>query len=725
MPETESAPSGETRRRARRGNGPPPQGRDAWTVGAFVVERGSPLPFGATEVHESINFALFSRHAQSVDLVLYWEEEAAPVAEIPLNPYLNRTGDVWHILVRRLDPAVRYGWRIDGPHKPSEGHRYDATRILVDPYARALTGGAQWGQPDIPRQGNAPDAPQASCLRRCCLAPVDFDWEGDCPPRIPMEDTIIYELHVRGYTVHPSAGVRHPGTFLGLTEKIPYFEELGITAVELMPVFEFDENENLRHHPRTGEILRNFWGYSPIAFFAPKASYAADGRQGHQVNEFREMVKRFHAAGIEVFLDVVFNHTAEGHEKGPTLSFRGIDNSIYYLLDEKGRYRNFSGCGNTLNCNHPLIQTMILDCLHYWVAHMHVDGFRFDLASILGRGPDGTMLANPPLLERIALDPILADTKIIAEAWDAAGLNQVGTFPAFGRWAEWNGYFRDDVRLFWKGADGFVSKLASRICGSKDLYEKAGRRPTHSINFVTAHDGFTLADLVAYNEKHNDDNGEKNIDGEIYNHSMNFGAEGPTDDAHINAQRRRQMKNFIVTLLISQGVPMLLGGDEFCRTQQGNNNAYCQDNEISWVDWQLAGAHDEMLRFVREMIAFRQRHHGLRRNHFLAGGSDIDWHGEQAFQPEWSDEVHWLAFLLDGSRAPGKPDNDLFVMLNATDDWRHFEVPESEREWRRVVDTAKADPEDIFSDESEAPGAGHHHDRYGVEPRSAVILVAG
>ncbi len=709
---------------------------DSWPAGDFTVERGNPLPFGATELGSGINFSLFSKHATSASLVLCWSGEDDPVAEIRLDPDLNRTGHVWHILVRRLSPAIRYGWRLDGPHDPQAGHLFDPRKILIDPYARALTRGEKWGKPDIERiadnaettaadtTGTEQEPPAPNVFpRRGCLAPADFSWDGDTPLRIPMQDTIIYELHVRGYTIHESAGVEHPGTFLGLTEKIPYLRELGITAVELMPVFEFDENENLRHHPHTGELLRNYWGYSPIAFFAPKASYAANGRDGNQVNEFREMVKRFHRAGIEVILDVVFNHTAEGNEKGPTLSFRGIDNSIYYLLDEQGRYRNFSGCGNTLNCNHPLIREMILDCLHYWVADMHVDGFRFDLASILGRGPDGEVLANPPLLERIAMDPVLADTKIIAEAWDAAGVNQVGKFPAFGRWAEWNGFFRDDMRLFWKGTRGFVSKIASRICGSDDLYRKTGRSPCDSINFITAHDGFTLNDLVSYQEKHNEENGEDNIDGEIYNHSMNFGVEGPTDDQGINTMRRRQMKNYLAMLMVSQGVPMLLAGDEFGRTQRGNNNAYCQDNEISWLDWNLVRENGEMLRFFRLMIALRKRHHNLRRDRFLAGGSDISWHGERAFQPDWSEDAHWLAFLLDGTKAPDKPDNHIFVMANAHTDWRHFEVPHMGKEWRKVVDTARPAPEDIFANMDEAPNIGFHHNRYGVEPRSVVVLI--
>jgi glycogen operon protein len=694
-----------------------------------MVERGVPLPFGATEQARGINFSLFSKHASATVLVLYWPGTEDPVAEIPLDTELNRTGQVWHILVRGLDHSVRYGWRVDGPYEPENGHFFDPRLVLLDPEARALTGGGGWGE--VRAEETAGDKDHPPILhRRCCLPPTEFDWEGDGPLRIPMEETVIYELHVRGYTVHDSAAVRKPGTFLGLTEKIDYLSDLGVTAVELMPIFEFDENEHHRHHPETGEPLRNFWGYSPLAFFAPKASYAHDGRDGRQVNEFREMVKRFHRAGIEVILDVVFNHTAEGDARGPTVSFRGIDNRIYYLLDSDGSYLNFSGCGNTLNCNHPQVRELIIDCLHYWVAEMHVDGFRFDLASILGRGAGGEILANPPLLERIALDPVLADTKIIAEAWDAAGLNQVGNFPSFGRWAEWNGYFRDDVRLFWTGADGFVSRLASRVCGSDDLYRAKGRGPWHSINFVTSHDGFTLNDLVSYREKHNEANGEENIDGEIHNHSMNFGVEGPTDDGEVLALRKRQMKNFVATVLLSQGVPMLLGGDEFARTQQGNNNAYCQDNEISWVDWSRLEEHGDLHRFVRAMLAFRQRHPALRRTHFFKGVKeegtrDITWYGEHGDQGDWSPEVHWLGFLLHGQKADGEHvDDDLFVMMNASEDWRHFHVPHRERPWRRVIDTARPSPEDIFDAEEDAPESGHEHGGYGVEGRSLVVLVS-
>ncbi len=407
-----------------------PENSDVWWVGTYKVDRGKSLPFGATFVGNGINFALFSEHATAATLLLFdSDNDERPIAEIHLDPKRHRTGHVWHALVEGIDPTVRYGWRLEGPHAPHEGHWYDPNVVLIDPYARALSGGSTWGESDIIHVPSDQDE-KVVCHRLGRLPSEDFDWEGDTPPRIPMADLVIYEVHPRGFTVHESSGVKHPGTYLGLIEKIPYLKELGVNAVELMPVFEFDENEHLRHHPRTGEILRNYWGYSPIAFFAPKASYAANGHEGNQVNEFRQMVKAFHAEGMEVYLDVVFNHTGEGDERGPVISFRGIDNSIYYMLEKDGSYRNYSGCGNTLNCNHSLVRAMILDALRYWVSEMHVDGFRFDLAAILGRGENGEVLQNPPLLERISVDPVLADTKMIAEAWDAAGLYQVGSFPS-------------------------------------------------------------------------------------------------------------------------------------------------------------------------------------------------------------------------------------------------------------------------------------------------------
>ena len=539
------------------------------TYGEFKLRAGRPLPFGATRVEGGINFSISSRHASSCTLVLFKKRQSEPMAEIPF-PDEFRIGNVFAMVVFGLDyENIEYGFRMDGPYNPQEGHRFDPTKILLDPYAKVIGGRDVWGvQPDW----------NDIYQHRGRIVFDDFDWQSDRPLEIPIEDLIIYEMHVRGFTRHPSSGVKHPGTFAGIREKIPYLKELGINCIELMPIFEFDEFENSRTHPETGELLLNYWGYSQVGFFAPKAGYAATGKFSMQVDELKALIQDLHNNGIEVFLDVVFNHTAEGNENGPTISFRGIDNQTYYMLTPEGYYYNFSGTGNTLNCNNPMVRNMVLDCLRYWAAEYHIDGFRFDLASILGRDPWGAPLSNPPLLENLAFDPILAKCKLIAEAWDAGGLYQVGSFPSYGRWAEWNGKYRDTVRKFLKGDMGQVGEMAQRIQGSPDLYWWRG--PSASINFITAHDGFTLADLVSYNHKHNEANGEHNNDGSNDNDSWNCGWEGPTDDPEINALRCRQIKNAVAFLMVSQGVPMILMGDEIGRTQQGNNNAYCHDNEL-------------------------------------------------------------------------------------------------------------------------------------------------
>ncbi len=571
------------------------------------LARGRSLPLGATALADGVNFALLCRHGTAVTLVLYDMEHDEPRAEVPLHPRRNRTGDHWHVLVRGLPAVFRYGWRVDGP--PGPMHRFNPNLILLDPAATALSEGAVWGQePDDGKadigwlKGEARRSrPARGTRRRSLFFRRAFNWKEDMPPLTPLEDSVIYELHVRGFTCHPSSGVSwaRAGTFAGLVDKIPYLKWLGITAVELLPIHEFDECDCPFSNPLTGQPLRNFWGYNSIAFAAPKAAYAAGAAQHGQVVEFREMVRAFHQAGIEVFLDVVFNHSGEGDDNGRTYSFRGLDNDLYYMLDAKGKYLNFSGTGNTINCNHPVVRGMLLTCLRYWVADMHVDGLRFDLASVLGRDRDGNILVEPPVVEEIAEDSVLADTKLIAEPWDAAGLYQVGGFPFGRRWSEWNGRYRDDVRRFWKGEPGLSGLLASRVCGSADLYEASGRLPRHSINFITCHDGFTLWDLVSYNRKHNEANGEDNRDGLNENYSWNCGVEGPTADAAVNDLRRRQARNLMATLLLSQGVPMLTAGDEFLRTQGGNNNAYCQDNEVSWVNWEWAKQNADFQRFVR------------------------------------------------------------------------------------------------------------------------------
>jgi len=527
-----------------------------------------------------------------------------------------------------------------------------------------------------------------------------------------MDETIIYELHVKGFTFSSTSGTTAPGTYRGLAEKIPYLKELGITAVELMPVQEFDEFENVNVNPLTGEKLKNFWGYSTISFFAPKAQYSHSGKMGEQVSEFREMVKQFHNSGIEVILDIVFNHTAEGDHLGPTINFRGIDNSIYYILkNDKRFYHNFSGCGNTLNCNHPLVRDYILDCLRYWVVEMYVDGFRFDLASILGRDQKGNILSNPPLLERISEDPILRNTKIIAEAWDAGGAYQVGAFP--GRWAEWNGVYRDDVRSFWRRDTGTVRNFATRLTGSYDLYGSLNKNPLNSINFITCHDGFTMNDLVSYTTKHNIANGEHNRDGENNNLSFNLGIEGNDATPLIHSLRNRLIKNFMTTLFMSQGVPMILAGDEFRRTQQGNNNAYCQDNEISWLNWDLMDTHSDIVRFLKMLIRFRKQHPVLRQARFATGETatgfnapDCQWHGIQPGKPDWNDHSHSIALQLNGryTRLTHEgTDRDIYMVFNASLYTLKFQIPRpfNGSKWIDIIDTSRESPYDIL-DEKDA-----------------------
>lgn len=690
--------------------------------------RGRALPLGASVQADGINFALLCRHGTSIWLVIYDLDGDEPVAELPLDRLKNRTGDHWHITVGGLPRAFRYGWRVDGPQ--GGGHRFDQSTVLIDPASTALSDGAGWGRP-IERLDPGEDPLHPHTHRRSLFTRHVFDWQEDEPPRISMSDSIIYELHVRGFTCDPSSGVTNPGTFAGLIDKIPYLKDLGITAVELLPIHEFDECDCPFSNPSTGVQHRNLWGYNSVCFSAPKASYAASARNCGQVVEFREMVRAFHAAGIEVLLDVVFNHTGEGDDRGRTSSFRGLDNELYYMMDSRGNYLNFSGCGNTLNCNHPVVRHLILNCLRYWVADMHVDGLRFDLASVFGRDPNGNVLVEPPIVELIAEDSVLAETKLIAEPWDAAGLYQVGRFPFGRRWSEWNGQYRDDVRRFWRGDFGFAGAVATRLCGSADLYEFSGRQPQHSINFITCHDGFTLHDLVAYNHKHNEENGEGNRDGMNDNYSWNCGVEGTTDDAHVLELRGRQARNLMATMLISQGVPMLLAGDEFLRTQQGNNNAWCQDNKISWVDWTLAEKNRDFLRFVREMIRLRKRHPALRRHQFFRGRgpgnlrpADIVWHGIEPLVPDFSVGSRTLAFALDGRQADREPDQDFYIAMNSWKETLPFRIPRSPsgRVWRRVVDTALPSPEDIVA-EREGPVVQDLR-VYPVQAFSLLILIS-
>ncbi len=706
----------------------------------LVTRPGKPLPLGAIMRERGVQFAIFSRHATAVTLQLFAaSEDRAPTAEISLDPRVNKTGDIWHIFVEGLGAGQLYGYRADGPYRPLQGMRFNKHKLLLDPYARAVTGNFNWNLSDARGyDSSSPDgdlsfstADSAGGAPKCIVMGNDFDWEGDRPLNIPLKDTIIYEMHVRGLTCHPSAQVNHPGTFLGVAEKIPYLKELGITAVELLPIQEFDDREIIKTNPRTGEKLGNYWGYSTMSFFAPKGRYSSSGSVGEQVREFKGMVKELHRAGIEVILDVVFNHTAEGNETGPTLCFRGLDNTIYYLLDEGGRrYKNYSGCGNTLNCNHPLLKEFIIDCLHYWVIEMHVDGFRFDLASILGRDQEGNILENAPLIQRIAENPVLRNTKIIAEAWDAGGAYQVGRFP--GRWAEWNGHFRDDIRRFWRGDVGMTPHLATRLTGSSDLFQTSGRAPFHSVNFVTCHDGFTLNDVVSYSRKHNLANGESNLDGTDDNFSSNCGVEGETNDNAVNTLRVRQIKNFLVTLLFSQGVPMLLGGDEFRRTQGGNNNAYCQDNEISWVNWNLLKTNEEIFRFTRALIAMRKEHASLRRVHFFSGDDhnqdgipDIIWYNADGRQPDWNAEGGSLACLISGrNEETGAPqdESDFYLIFNAAPTSLTFSLPRPSpgKSWWLAVDTAQPAPRDILPAGQEIKVGK----KYTAQSRSAVVLIS-
>lgn len=656
---------------------------------------GTPLPFGASRTASGINFSIVSRCADQVTIALFQEDLITVLAAFTLDPSLHRTGDVWHIQLSPDGPltgAIPYGFFLDGPSCPEKGgHAFQPELAVVDPYARAVAGCDSWGERVLDKGGGR-------ALVRSLFLDRKFDWQGDRPLNRPLQDTIIYELNVRGFTSHPSSGVAHPGTFQGVVEKIPYLRELGITAVELMPVTEFDENEIPLVNPVTGERLRNLWGYSPISFFAPKASLAATTERGGQVREFKEMVRQLHRSGIEVVLDVVFNHTGEGGWDGPGYNFRLMDNPLFYLLHPVTReYLNFSGCGNTLNCNHPMVREMIMECLRYWVVEMHVDGFRFDLASVMGRAQDGQVLADPPMVEKIAEDPILAGTKIIAEAWDASGLYQVGSFSNHLRWAEWNGRFRDDVRRFVAGR-GAVTDLATRIAGSSDLYLTSNRRPSNSINFITSHDGFTLADLVRYDKKHNGANGEDNRDGADANDSWNTGVEGETDDARIVALRLRRMKTMALLLFVSRGVPMFPAGDEFGRTQLGNNNAYCQDNPVGWVDWRMAEKNSEFLRFFTFLIRLRKKHPVFRQDSFFHphGSAVIHWQGERPGEADWSADNRFLAFHLPGA---SHGDHDFFVAVNG-----HREksceytlpVPPAGTHWRGIIDTSAAAPGDVL-----------------------------
>ena len=686
---------------------------------AFETDVGAPHPLGATIRPDGVNFSLYSNRATGVELLLFDEHDSPqPTQTIPLIPSRNKTFHFWHIFVRGLKAGAHYALRVSGPSVPEAGLRYNRNKVLIDPYARGNTK-TVWNRAEACNETDN----VATSLRSVVIDPEDYDWEGDRPLNRPIEDTIIYEMHVRGFTNSPSSKVKHPGTFAGLIEKIPYLKDLGVTAVELMPVFDFDEKAPLR--TVDGKPLTNFWGYSTMGFFAPHSAYCVQPEEGLHLKEFRDAVKALHKAGIEVILDVVFNHTDEGNHQGPTFCFRGFGNQTYYFLVPwaKQFYMDYSGCGNTLNCNHPIVEKMIVECLRYWVKEAHVDGFRFDEGSILSRAEDGAPAVHPPLVWQVELDEDLMDAKLIAEAWDAAGLYQIGHFPG-DRWGEWNGRYRDTIRRFVKGDPGIVGQVADAIGGSAGLYQGRGGLPTNSINFVTCHDGFTLNDLVSYNSKHNEANGESNRDGINDNLSWNCGVEGETTDVEIERLRERQVRNFATILMLSRGVPMFLAGDEARRTQRGNNNAYCQDNEISWFDWNAPQQHADLHRFWRRIIEFRKKHAAVHKNSFFTGEvnkrglKDVAWHGAKPHRPGWDDsQARALGFTLAGF----DNDPDIHVMMNMYWEALDMEIPAvAGWQWTRVIDTSRPSPSDIVDPGAEAAWPGQS---YQVAGRSIVVLV--
>jgi glycogen operon protein len=689
----------------------------------YPTSVGQPHPLGATPAASGVNFAVYSENATAITLLLFrMPSDPLPAQTVALDPAVNRTFRIWHAFIHGLQPGSAYVWRAAGSDDLHQGFRFDSAKALIDPYARANTHDL-WARRAACRPGDN----VATSMRSIVVDLTGYDWAGDAPLKHPLNQTIIYEMHVGGFSRSPSAGSPAPGTFAAVVDRIPYLRELGVTAIELLPVCQFDEHEFTGANPITGQPLTNFWGYSTLGFSAPHASYCVSPGDGNHIREFRDMVKALHQADIEVILDVVFNHTGEGDQRGPTVSFRGLGNEFYYILSPTDRqyYQNYSGCGNTVNCNHPVTDKFVLDCLEFWVRDMHVDGFRFDEGSVLARGEDGTPLQHPPVIWNIELSDTLADTKVIAEAWDAAGLYQVGYFPG-PRWAEWNGQYRDTIRRFVRGDRGIIGAVASRIAGSADLYQASGRLPTNSLNFVTCHDGFTLRDLVSYNSKHNEANGEGNRDGISDNLSWNCGVEGETNDPAIQALRKRQTKNFLALLALSQGVPMFLAGDELGRTQGGNNNAYCQDNPTSWIDWQLLNRNADLFRFTRLLIALRKAHAVLSRAGFFTGMvnahglKDVDWHGCRLHSPGWFDPNSGvLAFTLGGD---GNQDADLHVMLNMEPQDLDFDLPPlTSRHWCRAVDTAQESPTDIADPGSEPVVAGN---LLRVSGRSVVVLLS-
>ncbi len=681
-------------------------------VNGFKICPGFYLENGTMLVPGGVSFTAHSQFADACSLLLFNRNSYEPYATIPF-PESYRIGNVYAMIVFGLDiEDFEYAFSVDGPHDPAKGLIFDNTRYLLDPYAKVVAGQSKWGY-----------KPKYANQYRSRVVVHDFYWGSGKQLEIDMKDLVIYELHVRGFTNHPSSGVNYPGTFEGLAEKIPYLKELGINAVELMPIFEFDELRDMRIVD--GKRLLDYWGYNAVSFFSPNTAYTAGFELNREGDELKSLIKKFHENGIEVILDVVFNHTAEGDENGPTISFKGFDNSVYYMLTPDGHYFNFSGCGNTLNCNHPVVQRMILDCLRYWVTEYRVDGFRFDLASILGRNEDGSPMSKPPLLQNLAFDPILAKVKLIAEAWDAGGLYQVGNFPSWNRWSEWNGKYRDDLRRFLKGDSGLAQVACDRICGSLDLYDPVSRGTNASVNFLTCHDGFTLHDLYAYNSKHNEANGWNNTDGDNGNHSWNCGAEGDTDDISVQYLRKKMMKNACAVLLSSQGTPMLLAGDEFCNTQFGNNNPYCQDNDISWLNWNMLDRNRDMFLFFKNMIKFRKDHAILRGRTEPAacGFPHASRHGIYPWHLDQWDETRYLGIMFAGRSESGDSDDIIYIGVNTYWEPQLVIMPNlpPDYQWKVIVNTAYADGHEFFE-----PGDGiiQKNERVELSPRSVIILKA-
>ncbi|WKZ18111.1 MAG: glycogen debranching protein GlgX [Candidatus Jettenia sp. CY-1] len=679
-----------------------------------TTSRSSPL--GATVCEGGVNFSVFSRNAIGVELLFFdHEDDKKPAHIVQIDPWAGRTYHYWHVFVPGIRAGQLYGYRARGPYEPDRGMRFDSAKVLLDPYGRGVVVPRNYSRDAASRAGDN----TAVAMKSVVVDTRKYNWEGDTPMKRPSSRTIIYEMHVRGFTRHPSSGISEKtrGTYVGLIEKIPYLQELGVTAVELLPVFQFDAQD-------CPPGLVNYWGYAPVSFFAPHQAYSSRQDPLGPVDEFRDMVKALHRADIEVILDVVFNHTAEGGHSGPTQSFRGLDNSIYYILERDcSRYADYSGTGNTLNANHPIVRRMIVDSLRYWVEEMHVDGFRFDLASILARDASGHLMPNPPVLWDIESDPVLAGIKIIAEAWDAAGLYQVGSFVG-DSWKEWNGRFRDDVRSFFRGQNGSLKCFADRLVGSPQLYGHENREAEQSVNFVTCHDGFTLNDLVSYNIKHNEANGEDNRDGSNDNLSWNCGIEGPTDDPAVEKLRNRQVKNFLTVTMMSLGVPMILMGDEVRRTQNGNNNAYCFDNDTSWFDWTLVTKHAGLHRFVKLLIARRRlrnmehEHRRVSLNQLIREANKA-WHGTKLGQPDWGDHSHSVAFTAEIK----KQMMFLHMIMNAYWEPLDFELPPvengGENPWHRWIDTSLDSPDDISEWQTSPPISNHP---YRAAPHSVVVL---